>query len=203
MTLLALAFFITANTAPVEPGPHRYGSTTSVVLYDAPSQETAQEWGKGYVERMLLNGHPDQKLTELRVILLHDRLLTSTGEKPIEWPSLVEYAKAAERYGDRSSEVGSSMVLMVNPKQMTAAPIKPEAYDVESIKKHVPDADIWNWDETKQCYYVLHRDNDAFVVRSMNMLLAGSVFVKSMGEKVEEKQRVLISSWPGADKYQK
>ena len=203
MSLLALAFFITANTSPIEPGPHRYGSTTSVVLYEAPSQEAAEEWGKSYVERMLLDGHPDQKLTELKVIPLHDSLLTSTGETPIEWPSLVERAKATERYNDRSNEVGSSMVLMLNPKPSPPASTKPEAYDVEAVKKHVPDAAKWNWDETKPCYYLLYRDNDAFVVQSMNMLLAGSVFVKSKGGEMEEKQRVLISAWPGAEKYQK
>jgi hypothetical protein len=139
MILVALAFFITARTEPVDPGPDKFGWGTSIVLYDAPSQESAHQWAKAFVHGLLLKGHRELKLTELKVLPVNDRLFTSTGTENIDWPSSVEHASASNDYNDPSLESHDSM--MVTAPNAHEPDASAEANDIEAFKKRVPHPD--------------------------------------------------------------
>ena len=201
MTLLALAFFITVNTSPIIPGPDQYGQSASVILYDAPSKEDAEHWANDFAQRRLLENHPDQKLTSLKVIPIRDRLLTSNGDELIDWDAFAEHVRATESYDDHPNEFGIGMLL--KPQVKSSPTSEPVAFDVDAIKKQIPNAELYNWDEKKQFHYILYQNSEAFIVRAMNMLLSCQPYSLATKENTDVTQPVEISPWTGAEKYHK
>jgi len=83
----ALAFFITASTKPIEGCADKFGTCARVVLWNTPSPAAANEWARDYVNATLLC-RSSQKLTELKVLPIHDRLLAAAETIEIQWPLL-------------------------------------------------------------------------------------------------------------------
>lgn len=200
MVLMALAFFIKADTKPVDPGPGKYGRTTSVVLYEAPSKGVAETWAKDFAQRRLLEDHPDQRLTSLKVIPIHDRLFTLNGDELIDWSAFVEQVRTMEWDDHRSNEFGIGMVFTTKMKPSPSS--EPVRFDATAIKKQIPDANRYNWDEKKQSYYVLYCDNEAFVVRAMNMFVCSQPYALATKGTIDGGESVTVTTWPGSEKYQ-
>ena len=184
------AFFIKARTEPVDPGADRFGSGTRLVLYDAPSRAAAETWSKGYVQELLLDGHPEQKLSQFNVVSVYERLLTTADDEQIVWPSLVEQASASP------AELGSSMMF----ESASASRLDDSEDDeIERLKKRVPDTKKnYNWNPKKQFYYVLYHAERAFIVRAMNMFLAPRPYIRAFAATPDATHRVRIATWPGA-----
>jgi hypothetical protein len=201
---MALVFFVTARTEPVNPGPDKFGSCTRIILYDAPSQKAADRWAKGYVEHLLLDDHPEQKLAKLQVLPVYDRVLTSAGDEKIDWPSFVEHANATNRRDDHSAELGSSLRFSPAKAHEPAAPANADndlEYLKKYLKKHIPDAKRFNWNPKKQYYYVLYHDKRAFIVQAINMFLASRPYVRTFTGTPDGEHNVSIITFPGAKSY--
>jgi hypothetical protein len=198
---MTLVFFITVRTEPSNPGQGWFGHCTSIILYDAPSQDAADQWAKAFVEDRLLKRHPEQELSELKVLPIHDRLFTSAGDEKIDWPSFAEHANATDNYSDHSIEFHSSMMFIESNARKPTASTETDFTDLESLKKSVRDADRWNWNEKKHFYYVLYHGKRAFIVRAMNMLLAVRPYDKAVMGPPAGDHNVYISTWPGAEQY--
>jgi hypothetical protein len=201
--LVGLAFFITARTEPVVPAPDKFGTGTSVILYDAPTKIAADEWAKAFVHRVLLERHPEQKLTELKVIPVYERLQTSTGSQHIDWSTLVRDAAVTNEGRDDFIESHWSMIFYPADQSQTATPAGFDPNDPELVKRRVPEPDEWNWNPKKQFYYVFYHDARAFIVRSMNVLLASQPYVAAVKGTSEGDHNAAVTVWPGAEQFQK
>jgi hypothetical protein len=194
----SFVFFIKAGTQPVDPESGISGSGTSTILYNAPSQEAAEQWAKEFVGELLLKGHPEQKLTNLQLLPVHERLITPVGDEPIPWHALIEYARLIQRIKP-SVELGSSTRFSAPNLAKTTAP---DRYDLKTLKKSIPNSDRYNWDEKKQSYYVLYHENRAFIVRAMNKFLTLPPFIRAVQGSPDGDHSISIRTFPGATGYQ-
>lgn len=195
-TLLTLAFFITARTAPVPSSLAKSGTGTRLVLHGAPTREAAQTWAIDYVQDLLLHGHPEQKLAELVVIPIHHRLLTPDGDENIDWPSFSKCAISSDL------ERGASMRYQPMDAAKQAASGVAEAAEIERLKRQVPDAKRFNWNSKKQFYYVARHDECAFLVRAMNMLLVSRPYARTFAGTPHGDRAISVVTWPGARRYE-
>lgn len=171
---MAFTFFIKVSTEPIQPDPNKFGSAMSIILHNVPSQEAGEQSAKLLLERKLSKlrlskRYPEQKVAECKVLSVYDYLLTSTGNQQLDWHWMILHEK--DRYDDHRHEFHSSMYLKP-PNLAQSENSQAGDLDVKAIKERIPDSERWNWDEQKQFYYIFYHEKRAFVVRSINMILA-------------------------------
>jgi hypothetical protein len=98
---------------------------------------------------LLLEGSPEQRLTELLVLPVYEALLASTGEETIDWKS---FRTRADDYS-HGPECGSNMRIPASAHRNTDAADAKEK-DIRALRARTPGLDRWNWDERKEFLYV-------------------------------------------------
>lgn len=192
------AFFIAAQTDPVTPAPDQYGSLANLVLLGAPSLEKAEIWARKYVQKTLLDDHPEQKLTELVVIPIHDTIFTHEGTQPIDWSTFP--MQAMSKYDDHPHDFHSSGCIINENKSGSNSLLK-DWDNLAALKKQVPDGANLNWDETKQFYYLVYSDSCAFVTKSVNFATAPIPFIKNQMHALQSASNITVTVWPGVETY--
>lgn len=155
----ALAFFIIAHTKPIEGCADKFGTCARVVLWNTPSTAAANEWARDYVNATLLC-RSSQKLTDLKVLPIHDRLLAAAETIEIQWPLLVE--EAARNF--RRKERGSTMALTPPKARRIAQP--PDRFR-DRMRRLLKRTTVRF---SRPSYYIAFHAKRAFILRATDLV---------------------------------
>jgi hypothetical protein len=145
---------------------------------------------------LLLEGSPEQRLTELLVLPVYEALLASTGEETIDWKS---FRTRADDYS-HGPECGSNMRIPASAHRNTDAADAKEK-DIRALRARTPGLDRWNWDERKEFLYIVRIRDRAYVVRAMNMIMAVCSYLPAIKGAPAAEEDAFVCTWPGLKKY--
>jgi hypothetical protein len=186
----ALAFFIIARTKPIEGGGDKFGTCARVVLWNTPSPAAATHWARGYVNTTLLC-RSSQKLTDLSVLPIHERLLTATAPLQIQWPLLVEEAARHSRRKER----GSTMALTPPKARRIAQPPDRFSDRMRRLLRRITAR------FSRQSYYIAFHAHRAFILRAADLVSSAAPYIMEVGKTPEGDDFPIILPWPGAKDY--
>ncbi len=199
-----LVFFISAHTEPILPAPdQKHGSATQIVLTEAPSRENAETWARQYVQKMLLDLFPEQKLSELKIIPVHDAIFTHEGSEKIDWTTFPAKAMSARERHSSGFHYSAETYLKLDSNKPRKTPLPADWDDLDACKERmIGHAEKFNWDKNKQFYYLAYSDTDAFVIKSVNIFTSAIPFIKNTIDTPYSESNITTTTWPGVREYE-
>ena len=198
----AQAFYISISTEPNPPGEDTFGCGTFAVLRGAPSREAAEGWAEDFARRMILDSRKDQRLAEIRIVPLSDRLLSLSGFEAIDWEQLnLDARKSANdpAHRDCLCSVGGMDLSSVD----RTSPL-PDGWDrPERLKELLPKehSDQMNWDESRPGFYIFHDRSKGIVIRAANSFVATIPFTNHNDADFPRGPQILMDWFPGIEIY--
>ena len=199
----ALVFFISISTEPTHPGPGKYGSGASWVLYGAPSEQKARAWAQAQYDKMHAKDDVPQTIQEFLVIPMSDTLYTEKGSEPVPWTSLPRMGDV--KWSDsREQEFYASWGLQA-PNKAKGKAGEMEDMSLEQLRAVVEKNDTshlhWNWDEGQAWYYIFYTSSRATLVKAVNQIVGGIPYLKSVRGTPAGDEGARIEAWQALTKY--
>jgi len=183
MMPLALAFYITVSTEPIQPAENKYSCGASIVLIGVPSRKLAERWADDFARKSFLDRQHDQKIKEIRIVPLSNSLLSMTGREEIDWSRLREQVQIVAKDPRHEFELfsGGGIVL----PSTTDTSVLPKDWDnPKTLRAQVPKEhrDKMNWNDSHPAFFIYHDATKAIIVRGSNSISASIPFIKDTGK---------------------
>jgi len=171
------AFLISAETEPLIPHFPEPGAVVRQIVYDAPSWEKAEEWGRGHLAKELLSDGFNEKLSLFQVIPIYDGMLSADGSgiEPFDW--LEMRVQALESEVSRTSSE-SDLSICWNPADVRA-----------------------DSGEFSDPFYLALGDHQGLVIKAPNLLLAARLLFRNTPKTLESSSRFELRDLPRIEQY--